>query len=64
MDVMNIAIGIGTLLLGGWVLNTPATDDQSKATTTPQSPSAKSILPPGDVLCVEWKTRRQRRNAG
>ena len=42
---MNIAIGIGTLLLGGWVLNTPANDDQT--TTSPQSPSAESALPPG-----------------
>ena len=23
IDIMNMAIGIGTLLLGGWVLNTP-----------------------------------------
>jgi hypothetical protein len=50
---MNIAIGIGTLLLGGWVLNTPTNnEDQYNSTPAPksqstQSPSAKSALPPG-----------------
>lgn len=43
---MNIAIGIGTMLLGGWVLNTSGTNDQSNTATTPSS-SASSALPPG-----------------
>jgi hypothetical protein len=34
---MNLAIGIGTLLLGGWVLNSPPSDDQRNV--TPQTPS-------------------------
>jgi hypothetical protein len=45
---MNIAIGIGALLLGGWVLNSPS-DDQSKTTAPPSSasPAVDTALPPG-----------------
>jgi hypothetical protein len=41
---MNIAVGIGALLLGGWVLNPSGSDDQTKA---PPRSSAETALPPG-----------------
>jgi hypothetical protein len=45
---MNIVIGIGTMLLGGWVLNSPS-DDQSKTAPPVSSASsaADAVLPPG-----------------
>jgi hypothetical protein len=58
---MQIALGIGTLLLGGWVLNTPADDQQTDAVTTPPSIRSETMsVPPGIKTEDEKKAEKLR----
>jgi hypothetical protein len=52
---MQIALAVGTMLLGGWVLNSPSQDEdtaeplEAPAATTPSGPSSKvPAMPPGE----------------
>jgi hypothetical protein len=44
MNIMNVAIGIGTLLLGGWVLNAPVDEGQSEATAPANAGSVRGTV--------------------
>jgi hypothetical protein len=44
---MNLIVGLGTLLLGGWVLNTPPSEDLPAAAPVPSKQSTESALPSG-----------------